>query len=106
MMDIHIQFTISMGIVCNSSIIARKFKQLFSVADQALYMAKNQGKNQIVSLSNMNCKVNNSPILLREGWVLFWCACFLVYIIFTRFAVGFTLSGLFTRFPQHKNPEA
>ena len=56
-----IQFTISMGMVCNSSIIARTFKQLFSVADQALYMAKNQGKNQIVSLSNMNCKRTNSP---------------------------------------------
>ena len=56
-----IQFTISMGMVCNSSIIARKFKQLFRVADQALYMAKNQGKNQIVSLSNMNCKLDNSP---------------------------------------------
>ena len=56
-----IQITISMGIVCNSSIIARKFKQLFSVADQALYMAKNQGKNQIVSLSNMNCKLADSP---------------------------------------------
>lgn len=55
-----IQITISMGMVCNSSIIARKFKQLFSVADQALYMAKNQGKNQIVSLSNMNCKIDQS----------------------------------------------
>ena len=57
----NIQFTISMGMVCNASMIARKFKQLFSVADQALYMAKNQGKNQIVSLSNMNCKLDNSP---------------------------------------------
>ena len=57
----QMQFTVSMGIVCNSSIIARKFKQLFSVADQALYMAKNQGKNQIVSLSNMNCHIDHSP---------------------------------------------
>lgn len=56
----QIQFTISMGMICNVSISARKFKQLFSVADQALYMAKNQGKNQIVSLSNMNCKLNHS----------------------------------------------
>lgn len=50
-----VQFTISMGIVCNYSIIARKFTQLFKVADQALYMAKSQGKNQIVTLSNTNC---------------------------------------------------
>ena len=50
-----IQFTISMGIICNSSIIANKFTQLFKVADQALYMAKNQGKNQIVTLTNNNC---------------------------------------------------
>lgn len=50
-----VQITISMGIVCNHSIIARKFTQLFKVADQALYMAKSQGKNQIVTLSNTNC---------------------------------------------------
>lgn len=50
-----VQITISMGIVCNHSIIARKFSQLFKVADQALYMAKSQGKNQIVTLSNTNC---------------------------------------------------
>ncbi|WP_332651572.1 tetratricopeptide repeat-containing diguanylate cyclase [Lysinibacillus sp. 54212] len=53
--DNRIQITISMGIVCNTSIIARKFTQLFRVADQALYMAKQQGKNQIVTLSNTNC---------------------------------------------------
>lgn len=52
-----IQFTISMGIVCNRSIIARKFNQLFRIADQALYMAKNQGKNQIVTLANTNCSL-------------------------------------------------
>ena len=56
----HINITISMGMVCNKSIIARKFKQLFNVADQALYMAKNQGKNQIVSLSKTNCIPNHS----------------------------------------------
>ncbi|MFF5994073.1 diguanylate cyclase [Lysinibacillus sp. KU-BSD001] len=50
----NVQFTISMGVVCNSSVIARKFKQLFRIADQALYMAKSQGKNQVVSLSHMN----------------------------------------------------
>ena len=52
-----IQFTISMGIVCNRSVIARKFIQLFRIADQALYMAKNQGKNQIVTLANTNCSL-------------------------------------------------
>lgn len=52
----EIRITISMGIVCNQSIIANRFTQLFKVADQALYMAKNQGKNQIVSLTN-NCSI-------------------------------------------------
>ena len=46
------QITISMGIVCNNSVPAKRFTQLFKVADQALYMAKKQGKNQIVCLSN------------------------------------------------------
>ena len=54
----EIQFTVSMGMVSNTSIIAHKFKQLFRVADQALYMAKNQGKNQIVTLSHTNCNMN------------------------------------------------
>lgn len=58
MYDHHvIQFTVSMGIICNSSIIANKFTQLFKVADQALYMAKHQGKNQIVTLANNNCSI-------------------------------------------------
>lgn len=57
-----LQLTISMGMVCNHSIIARKFTQLFRVADQALYMAKQQGKNQIVSLSNNNCSTLEPPI--------------------------------------------
>ena len=52
----RIHITVSMGIVCNQSIIANKFTQLFKVADQALYMAKKQGKNQIVSLTN-NCSI-------------------------------------------------
>ena len=56
----EIGFTVSMGMVSNTSIIAHKFKQLFRVADQALYMAKNQGKNQIVTLSNTNCNINCS----------------------------------------------
>lgn len=58
--DYKIQFTISMGMVSTESIIARKFKQLFRIADQALYMAKSQGKNQIVTLSNTNCHINCS----------------------------------------------
>lgn len=58
--DYEIQFTISMGMVSTKSVIARKFKQLFRIADQALYMAKNQGKNQIVTLSNTNCDSNCS----------------------------------------------
>lgn len=49
--------SVSMGLVCNDSVPAKKFTQLFRVADQALYMAKNQGKNQIVSMSNMNCTI-------------------------------------------------
>ncbi|QBK25117.1 tetratricopeptide repeat-containing diguanylate cyclase [Ureibacillus thermophilus] len=52
----EIKVTVSIGVVCTSSIpYAKKFAQLFKVADQALYMAKRQGKNQIVYLSNDNC---------------------------------------------------
>jgi len=52
----EIKVTVSIGVVCTSSIpYAKKFTQLFKVADQALYMAKRQGKNQIVYLSNDNC---------------------------------------------------
>lgn len=56
----EIQFTVSMGMVSTTSVIAGQFKQLFQVADQALYMAKNQGKNQIVTLSNTNSHTNCS----------------------------------------------
>ncbi|MEK4228200.1 tetratricopeptide repeat-containing diguanylate cyclase [Solibacillus sp. FSL H8-0538] len=52
--DYSLNITISMGLVCNDSVPSKRFTQLFRVADQALYMAKNQGKNQIVSLSNMS----------------------------------------------------
>ncbi len=55
--DFHIPFSISMGMVNNLGIPARKFKQLFRLADQALYTAKKQGKNQIVTLSNKNCNI-------------------------------------------------
>jgi len=52
----EIKVTVSMGVVCTTSLpYAKKFAQLFKVADQALYMAKRQGKNQIVYLSNENC---------------------------------------------------
>lgn len=55
-----IQITVSMGIVCSDGIpTVKKFTQLFKIADQALYMAKNQGKNQIVFLSKENCGMNN-----------------------------------------------
>ncbi|MED3661245.1 tetratricopeptide repeat-containing diguanylate cyclase [Ureibacillus terrenus] len=52
--DIHL--TVSIGAVCTNSLpYAKKFTQLLKVADHALYMAKRQGKNQIVYLSNENC---------------------------------------------------
>lgn len=55
----EIMVTPSIGVVCTDSIpSAKKFTQLFKVADQALYMAKRQGKNQIVYLSKENCKDN------------------------------------------------
>lgn len=54
----EIKVTVSMGIACSDSLpTARNFHQLFKIADEALYMAKNQGKNQIVFLSNEHCKV-------------------------------------------------
>ena len=46
--------SISMGVVCNDSFPSKRFTQLFRIADQALYAAKNQGKNQIVAMSNQN----------------------------------------------------
>lgn len=50
-----IQITTSIGVVCTESIgNAKKFTQIFNIADQALYMAKKQGKNQIVTLYNCN----------------------------------------------------
>ena len=47
--------TISMGVVCNDSFPSKRFTQLFRFADQALYMAKQQGKNQILTMSNSYC---------------------------------------------------
>lgn len=49
---VQFNISISMGVVCNDSFPSKRFTQLFRVADQALYTAKNQGKNQIVALSN------------------------------------------------------
>lgn len=46
--DKIIQVAISMGIVCNRILPTTVFKTLFHAADQALYRAKGQGKNQIV----------------------------------------------------------
>lgn len=47
--DSHsVQITISMGIACNYKVKAYNFTQLFKVADQVLYTAKSEGKNQIV----------------------------------------------------------
>lgn len=43
-----IQVSISMGIVCNRIVPTSRFTELFHAADQALYRAKNEGKNQIV----------------------------------------------------------
>lgn len=44
--------SISMGIVCNRIVPTSDFKTLFHAADQALYRAKNQGKNQIVYVAD------------------------------------------------------
>lgn len=56
----NIRFTVSMGVVCTDSIpYVKRFSQIFKLADQALYMAKKDGKNQIVSLSKHNCMVHN-----------------------------------------------
>ena len=49
--------TISMGVVCNDSFPSKRFTQLFRVADQALYMAKRQGKNQILAMTNSCCSL-------------------------------------------------
>lgn len=46
--DIQLNISISMGVVCNQIIQTTKFLDLFHSADQALYSAKNRGKNQIV----------------------------------------------------------
>ncbi|SOC11513.1 diguanylate cyclase (GGDEF)-like protein [Ureibacillus xyleni] len=54
----HIQLKISMGVVCTESVpSAKKFTQIFKIADQALYIAKKHGRNQIVFLSKDNCSV-------------------------------------------------
>lgn len=57
--DVTINISISMGVVCNDSIPATRFTQLFRVADQALYSAKKQGKAQIVAMTNQSCAYGN-----------------------------------------------
>ena len=54
---LQFNITISMGIVCNDSFPSKRFTQLFRIADQALYTAKNQGKNQIVAMSNQTSQL-------------------------------------------------
>ena len=54
----EIPFTVSMGMAASTGIAARKFTQLFQVADQALYMAKHQGKNQLVTLPYPDCSLH------------------------------------------------
>jgi len=51
---VKLNISISMGVVCNESFPSNRFTQLFRIADQALYTAKNQGKNQIVTMSNQS----------------------------------------------------
>lgn len=59
----EIRFTVSMGVVNTDSIpYVKKFEQIFKIADQALYLAKKQGKNQIISLLKDNCNSNNPQI--------------------------------------------
>lgn len=54
-----IRFTVSMGVVTTDHIpYVKKFEQIFKIADQALYLAKKQGKNQIISLLKDNCSTN------------------------------------------------
>lgn len=56
----NIRITVSMGVVNTEGIpYIKKFEQVFKLADQALYMAKKEGKNQIVSLSKHNCMPEN-----------------------------------------------
>lgn len=46
--NITVKISISMGIVCNRIVRTTLFSKLFQSADQALYAAKKQGKNQMV----------------------------------------------------------
>lgn len=49
---VEFSVSLSMGIVCNRIVPTSDFKTLFHAADQALYRAKNQGKNQIVYVTD------------------------------------------------------
>ena len=55
---VKFNISISMGVVSNDSFPSKRFTQLFRIADQALYAAKNQGKNQIVAMSNQTCQLS------------------------------------------------
>ncbi|MER2108826.1 MAG: diguanylate cyclase [Solibacillus sp.] len=52
--NMSLTISISMGIVCNKIIPTILFSTLFHSADQALYSAKRQGKNQIVYVADLN----------------------------------------------------
>jgi diguanylate cyclase (GGDEF)-like protein len=55
--NVTFSITISMGVVCTDVYPSKRFTQLFKIADQALYMAKRQGKNQILAMINSTCSL-------------------------------------------------
>ena len=60
--SVQFNITISMGVVCNDTFPSKRFTQLFRIADQALYTAKNQGKNQIVAMTKQLGTLHNGNI--------------------------------------------
>lgn len=56
----EISITVSMGVICTDNLpYVKKFAQILKIADQALYLAKKEGKNQIIALSKQNCMTYN-----------------------------------------------